>query len=128
VQVGALTTWNNIDAGIGIRGHTVVTKTDGTLWAWGYNKFGQLGLGTYTPRSSPVQVGALTDWNIPGCGGYFSAAIKTDGTAWSWGINNYGQLGLDNRTYRYSPNQVGANTTWYKITCGFSNVLATTNL
>ena len=43
-------------------GHTVAVKTDGTLWAWGCNDFGQLGDGTTTDRPSPVQVGTATDW------------------------------------------------------------------
>jgi len=42
--------------------HSLATKTDGTLWAWGTNTQGQLGLGDTTDRSSPVQVGSLTTW------------------------------------------------------------------
>jgi alpha-tubulin suppressor-like RCC1 family protein len=65
VQVGALTTWSNVACGYE---HIIATKTDGTLWAWGGNQFGQLGLGNITSRSSPVQVGALTTWSNIACG------------------------------------------------------------
>lgn len=42
--------------------HTLAIKSDGTLWAWGYNADGQLGLGDTTQRTSPVQVGTDTTW------------------------------------------------------------------
>ena len=60
VQVGALTTWQYVSTSSG--GHTVANKTDGTLWAWGRNQAGQLGLNNTTYYSSPKQVGALTSW------------------------------------------------------------------
>ena len=43
-------------------------KTDGTLWSWGRNNYGQLGQSNLTLRSSPVQVGALTNWYVIGSG------------------------------------------------------------
>ena len=60
VQIGALTDWKNVAAKVSE--HSVATKTNGTLWAWGYNFSGQIGDGSKIARSSPVQVGALTDW------------------------------------------------------------------
>ena len=94
-QIGALTTWSNITAG---RNHTLATKTDGTLWSWGYNVYGPLGLGNITNYSSPKQVGSLTTW-LKIAGGYaHTIATKTDGALWSWGYNNFGQLGLGNLT------------------------------
>jgi alpha-tubulin suppressor-like RCC1 family protein len=61
IQLGALTTWLNVAAGYD---GSLATKTDGTLWSWGKNTDGQLGLGNTTTYSSPVQVGALTTWNV----------------------------------------------------------------
>jgi len=59
VQVGALTTWSKV----AVANHwSHAIKTDGTLWAWGKNDTGQLGLGSTTYYSSPVQVGSLTTW------------------------------------------------------------------
>ena len=75
VQVGSLTDWNQISAGAY---HTIATKTDGTLWAWGHNFYQQLGLGglgDITNRSSPVQVGTLTDWNLIACGRWNTISI-----------------------------------------------------
>src|SRR3989338_9110551 len=78
-----------------------------TLWAWGSNSYGQLGLGDTTSRSSPVQVGTLTTWTSFAGGGSHSLAGKTDGTLWAWGSNNSGRLGLGDIANRSSPVQVG---------------------
>jgi alpha-tubulin suppressor-like RCC1 family protein len=91
VQIGALTNWKKSAAG-GLN-HTAAIKTDGTLWSWGNNQYGQLGSGTVVSRSSPVQIGALTNWKSVHCGAFHTAAIKTDGTLWTWGLNAGGQLG-----------------------------------
>ena len=121
VQVGALTTWANISCGSNF---SLAIKSNGSLWAWGNNGYGQLGLGNVTYYSSPVQVGALTTWLKVVGGGYYTLAIKTDGTLWTWGRNDNGQLGLGNVTYRSSPVQVGALTTWSKIGNGKAHSLA----
>jgi alpha-tubulin suppressor-like RCC1 family protein len=122
-QVGALTDWSNVS--IGKSDSCLAIKTDGTLWAWGANSNGQLGLGNTTNRSSPVQVGALTNWASVSSGNLgFTAAIKTDGTLWTWGRNDAGQLGLGNTTYYSSPKQVGALTAWLKVVAGYSITLA----
>jgi alpha-tubulin suppressor-like RCC1 family protein len=115
-QIGSLTAW----AGIACPRKYVVAavKTDGTMWTWGLNSSGQLGLGDTINRSSPVQVGALTNWTtskiIAG-----SAAIKTDGSLWTWGNGGSGQL-ANGLAYpppnlRSSPVQVGSLTTWTGI-------------
>ena len=124
VQVGALTTWSNVFGGAA--GEGFATKTDGTLWAWGNNNQGQLGLGNTTSRSSPVQVGALTDWSDAKISSSLSStlAVKSNGTLWAWGWGGYGSLGQGNTTSRSSPVQVGALTTWAEVSVGFGNVLA----
>ena len=124
VQIGALTTWYKVDGGSLF---AVATKTDGTMWSWGRNNYGQLGLNIsqYVNRSSPVQIGALTTWDSVSTGSYFAAAVKTDGTLWTWGSNNAGQLGTGGPlAARSSPVQVGALTTWYKTSSGAVHVLA----
>lgn len=69
-------------------------RSDGTLWAWGSNTYGQLGDGTTTQRPSPVQVPFTGVVSI--AGGYLHAlAVRSDGTLWSWGTNAHGQLGND---------------------------------
>ena len=47
------------------------------LYGWGVNNFGQLGLNDTTDRSSPVQVGTLTNWKQVSCGIYHAAGIST---------------------------------------------------
>ena len=116
-QVGALTTWLTITGGGYAIGSALAIKTDGTLWAWGYNINGQLGLGNTLTYSSPQQVGSLTNW-LYVSGGYATYAIKTDGTLWAWGRGTRGQLGLGNSTNYSSPKQVGALTNWLKVTGG----------
>ena len=83
--------------------HSLALKSDGTVWAWGDNAYGDLGndaadggfsSGTPVEVVGPTGTGSLS--GIVGiAGGYqFSLALKSDGTAWSWGVNRYGQLGI----------------------------------
>ena len=79
--------------------HSLALKSDGTVWAWGYNEFGQLGDGTDNDSSHPIQVlgpggtGYLTNVVDIAAGGAHSLALKSDGTVWAWGYNEFGQLG-----------------------------------
>ena len=108
------------------------TKSDGTLWSWGSNEYGELGLNNKTEYNSPVQVPGTT-WRIIAGEGQFRAAIKTDGTLWTWGRNLAGELGLNevaswagsSDTRRSSPTQVGSDTTWSKVSCGYRFAMAT---
>jgi alpha-tubulin suppressor-like RCC1 family protein len=124
VQVGALTNWAQVAAGSmspPINGaHTACVKTDGTLFTWGNNDNGQLGDGTVVYRSSPVQVGALTNWAQVSAGLYNTACVKTDGTLFTWGNNNNGQLGNNNGINLSSPVQVGALTNWAQVASAIS--------
>ena len=88
---------------------------DGKLYSCGKNTFGSLGLGDTTNRSSPIQVGSLTDWASLGASDRSIFAIKTDGTLWSWGYNSYGRLGHGDSTNRSSPVQVGSLTNWLSV-------------
>jgi alpha-tubulin suppressor-like RCC1 family protein len=88
--MGTATNWASVTAGYG---HTVAIKTDGTLWAWGYNGDGELGDGTTVDKNIPVQIGTATNWKSVAAGLVHTVAIKTDGTLWAWGFNGSGQLG-----------------------------------
>jgi YD repeat-containing protein len=86
--------------------HTIAVKTDSTVWAWGANWDGQLGDGTTTDRSTPVQVSGLADVSAIAGGGSHTIALKTDGTVWAWGYNWHGQLGDGTTTDSSLPVQV----------------------
>ncbi len=119
VQVGALTTWANVSGSMGSTARaTLATKSDGTIWAWGSGDNGRLGLGDTTNYSSPVQIGALTNWSQPKACNSFAIALKTDGTLWAWGVNSSGQLGVGNTTNYSSPVQIGSLTTWKFVDFG----------
>ena len=107
VVIGNLTGWSSVTVGAAIE--------SGRIFCWGINTYGQLGDGTTTTRSSPVQVGALNTWAKVASNGESACAIKTDGTIWSWGRNNYGQHGTGNTTDRSSPVQIGALTNWADV-------------
>lgn len=62
--------------------HTLGIKTDGTLWAWGDNTYGQLGDGTTTNRNTPTKIGSSADWQSIFPGDLCSFVIKTDGSLW----------------------------------------------
>jgi alpha-tubulin suppressor-like RCC1 family protein len=71
--------------------HTMFIKAGGTLWAMGYNLFGQLGDGTMTHRSSAVQV--ATGVASVAAGRVHTMYVETDGTLWAMGYKGNGQLG-----------------------------------
>jgi len=112
-QVGSLTNWRNDISGSYLGIGTV--KTDGTLWTWGSGQGGQLGLGDTTIRSSPVQVGSLTDWKEVSMHMGYCHAIKTDGTLWGWGNNFHDSVGDGTSTNRSSPVQIGSLTDWLHV-------------
>ena len=124
VQVsGGGNTWTTIAAGWH---HTVAVKSDGTLWAWGYNFYGQLGDGTTINRNMPVQVsGGGNTWVGIAAGGYHTVALKSDGSLWAWGYNFPGQLGDGTTINRNMPVQVsrGGNT-WVGIAAGGYHTVA----
>jgi rubredoxin len=108
---------------------TAAIKTDGTLWTWGMNNYGELGTNNTTYQSSPVQtVAGGTNWKYVSVGTNFTAATKTDGTLWLWGRNAFGGLGTGNTTSRSSPVQtISAGTDWKQISAGHLNMAAIKN-
>jgi alpha-tubulin suppressor-like RCC1 family protein len=117
LQVGTDTNWKEIAAG---QDHALAVKTDGTLWSWGSNSNGQLGLGTSdsTAHGTPTQVDSSTDWQSMTAGLYHTLAVKTTGTLWTCGVNTNGQLGDGTTTQHTSLAQVGSATNWQNVAAG----------
>lgn len=88
--------------------HSLVVKSDGTVWSFGLNTNGQLGDGTTTQRTLPVQVTTLSNIVAVQASRASSYALSADGRLWSWGINSFGQLGIGNTTQQLSPVEVAA--------------------
>ena len=92
-------------------GFSCATLTDGTVQCWGLNGNGQLGDGTTTDRSTPVQVSGITTAAQISLGYTHSCAILQDGTIECWGQNFYGQLGDGTNSDSATPVQVSGITT-----------------
>ena len=117
------TNWKSVD---GNHYYTAGIKTDGTLWLWGSNSYGQLGDNSTTSRSSPVQTAAAgTNWKSVACGLRATAAIKTNGQLWTWGLGSDGSLGNNAITHRSSPVQTAAGgTNWKSVGAGHLSMAA----
>ena len=117
------TTWSMATNG---KYTSLALRTDGTLWSWGENQLGELGLNqTHNlTLSSPTQIPGTT-WNYVQGGHRMVVATKTDGTMWLWGDNEYGGLGQNSVVQYSSPTQI-PGTDWLqqpKITSESVNIL-----
>lgn len=117
VMTAAATPLTGITAVRGGFWHNLALKSDGTVWAWGNNDYGQLGNGSVTPSYGGVayatQVTGLSNVVAIAAGHWHSVAVKSDGSVWTWGLNytsydanRNGQLGDGTTTSRLSPVRV----------------------
>jgi hypothetical protein len=114
-------TWEKISCGTEF---TLGLRSDGTLWVWGNNSNGQLGIGDTNERHIPVQMGGDTDWKDIAAGGFHSLALKNDGTLWAWGSNFDGAIGDGTLEERYFPIQIGTDNDWVSIATSWINSYA----
>ncbi|HNY65507.1 MAG TPA: hypothetical protein PKM41_08695 [Deltaproteobacteria bacterium] len=118
VRVGSHADWSDrFSAGVY---HCAAIRTDGSLWAWGLNTYGQLGDGTTVSRDEPVLVEDTSRWKSVSAGLYHTLAIREDGTLWAWGFNAYGQLGNGSTESSPMPVQVGSEADWVSVSAGGS--------
>jgi alpha-tubulin suppressor-like RCC1 family protein len=123
--------------------HNVAIKSDGTLWAWGDDSFGQLGDGNLSSHKEPIQI--LTknpgnfdsNWVAVAAGGSFSLGLQADGTLWAWGDNSFLQLGADPallapatfssvpvQLINFAPPAAGFNSGWVAVAAGLGHAMA----
>jgi alpha-tubulin suppressor-like RCC1 family protein len=124
VPVSVDTDWHTVYAGHSQGHYSLALKTDGSLWAWGDNEYGQLGDGTITNKSRPVQINTDSDWQTVAAGYSHAVALKTDGSLWAWGYNEYGQLGDGTTTGKNRPIQIGADNDWQTVAVGYLHTVA----
>jgi alpha-tubulin suppressor-like RCC1 family protein len=111
IQIGTDLDWKIICAG---SSSSFAIKQDGTLWAWGFNGYGQLGDGTIANKQFPTKIGNSL-WKKISSNGNTTFAIKNDGTLWAWGKNTIGQFGNNTTLSSNSPLQIGTFNTWKEI-------------
>lgn len=99
-------------------GHSCGIGTDGSLWCWGANWAGQLGLPAISLATVPAPIGSEIDWRDVAVGGSHTCAVREDGTLWCWGGGRSGQLGLGNTLDHDHPTRVGTGTNWERISAG----------
>lgn len=107
--VGMLSGVSQISSGFN---HSCALKTDGSVYCWGDNPYGQIGDNTTTQRPIPVQVlgvggsGTLSDVSQVSAGGNHTCVLKNDSSVFCWGANNDGRLGDNTTIQRNAPVQV----------------------
>lgn len=134
VLPNGVTDWISIAAG-GL--HSLAIDNSGSLYTWGHNGFGQLGIGTISEDSVPVKVplpNGVASWVTIAAGAFHSLAISRDNNTnfslYTWGWNAYGQLGIDNTINQLTPQKValpaGVNS-WTMVAGGVFHSLAVGN-
>jgi alpha-tubulin suppressor-like RCC1 family protein len=114
----------NLSSVVSVRGgeqHSVALKSDGTVWTWGNDGWGQLGNGKYLSSSTPIQVPGLTAVTAIAAGSLHNVAVKSDGTVWAWGFDYFGQVRIGTNKDRgnvLSPVQVTGLTGMIAVAAG----------
>lgn len=119
-QVGTATDWLSVSAG---NRFSLAIKTTGTLWAWGLNNVGQLGISNTINQSLPVQVGVASNWLKIDAGNQHSLAIDATGFVYGWGDNTFGQFGNGTNTSSLFPILVSSSNTWSEVSAGLDHSL-----
>ena len=130
VQIGPMAvgvTWDSAAAGFQ---HSMAITSDGRLFAWGYNFYGQLGDGSSgygSDENAPVRIAPAETWIAVSAGNNHTAAIKADGSMWTWGNNMNGELGdgtNGSSSGKITPVPIAAGVTWTAVSAGDYHTIA----
>ncbi|MCL2814400.1 MAG: InlB B-repeat-containing protein, partial [Oscillospiraceae bacterium] len=98
--------------------HTAALDSGGSLWAWGYNGYGQLGDGTAKNKNEPVQTASGTKFAQVSAGEYHTLALDSEGSLWAWGRNDMGQLGDGTTENKNAPVQIASGKKFTQVSAG----------
>ncbi len=116
------TNWSSISAG---DTHTIAINSNGLLFSWGDNGYGQLGNGFLENYANPIQeTSKSTNWTKVSAGDKHTIAIKNDDSLWGWGYNGQGRLGDGTEASYSNPIKVNEGTDWSKISAGYTHTAA----
>ena len=123
VFAGVPRDWEQVVAG---GDHTCGVSRDKSLWCWGRNDYGQIGIDTVTNQSSPVRIGGWeNDWTDVTAGSFHSCGIRANRFLWCWGWNVSHQLGDGTDTNRTIPVAVATGgQPWIAVTAGHTHTCA----
>jgi len=103
--------------------HSMAITSNGELWAWGCNRYGQLGDGTTKNRYSPIKI--MYDVVLVSAGASHTMAVTSDGILWGWGANGSGQLGVGTTENQHNPVMIMDNVV--TVSVGHAHTLAITS-
>ncbi|MGZ4084677.1 MAG: PKD domain-containing protein [Bacteroidia bacterium] len=109
-----------------VREHSLFLKNDSTVWACGYNYYGEFGNGLTTsnnPNPIPVKADSISGVKSISTGSGFSVFVKGNGTVWASGYNNVGNLGNGTTVNSATPVRCGSITNADYAVCGVGHVL-----
>ena len=107
--------------------HTITLSGDGTVYSFGSNEYGGLGLGHNNDVSLPTPIPSLSQINMISCGLNFTVCVDHEGFIWSFGDNNCGQLGTGNTTDFNVPQKLLDIPPVISVSCGYEHTLIITN-
>ena len=108
-------TWVEVSAGAN---HSCGILDDGSLWCWGNNSSGELGVGDSDQRDMPTRVGDAL-WQTVAAGGQHTCGVQVDGSLWCWGSNGAGQVAPEaSGTHSFAPQRVGDDANWTQVAVG----------
>ncbi len=104
--------------------YTLAIDTEGKLYAWGNNQYGQLGNETFENSNTPIAI--MEDKQIKEItlGYNHTLAIDTEGKLYAWGANGEGKLGTGNEILTNTPVQISEDKTFKKVSAGWNHTVA----